>query len=69
MHLDLYCHPYKIQIVQELSDHDITSRRTFCEQFVPLVNKHPYVIRYFIMSDEAHFELSGYVNKQNVVLE
>jgi hypothetical protein len=52
--------------VQDLSDRDFASRRAFCEQFVTLVNEHPDVIRYLIMSDEAHFELSGCVNKQNM---
>jgi len=34
-----------------------------------LRNKHPYVICYLIMSDEAHFELLGSVNKQNMIFQ
>ena len=51
--------------MRELSDRDFASRSAFCEQFVTLVNEHSDVIRQVIMSDEAHFELPGCVNKQN----
>jgi hypothetical protein len=53
--------------VRKLSDREFASRRAFCEQFVTLVNEHLDVIRQVIMSDEAHFELPGFVNKQNGV--
>jgi hypothetical protein len=51
--------------VRELSDRDFASSSAFCEQFVTLVNEHSYVIRQVVMPDEAHFELSDCVNKQN----
>ena len=51
--------------MREVSDRDFASRSAFCEQFVTLVNEHSDVIRQVIMSDEAHFELPGCVNKQN----
>jgi hypothetical protein len=59
------CHPYQLHIVREMSDREFASRSAFCEQFVTLVNEHSAVIRQVIMSDEAHFELPGCVNKQN----
>lgn len=36
---NLHFHPYKLHIVQELSDRDFVSRSAFCLQFVTLVNK------------------------------
>ena len=66
LHKDLNFHPYKLQIVQELSDRDHASRRTFCEQFIELTREQPDLIRRVIMSDEAHFQLCGSVNKQNM---
>jgi hypothetical protein len=51
--------------LRELSDHDFAGSGAFCEQFVTLVNEDANVIRQVIMSDEAHFELPGCVNKQN----
>jgi hypothetical protein len=47
-----------------MSDRDFASRSAFCEQFVALVNEHSDAILQ-VMSDEAHFELLGCVNKQN----
>ena len=51
--------PYKVQLVQELKpiDHPMRLRfaKSACDQ---LTEK-------FIFSDEAHFDLGGYVNKQN----
>jgi hypothetical protein len=61
----LHYHPYKIQVVQKLSERDFIARKAFCEQFLTLVQEEPDVIRR-MMSDEAHFELSGCVNKQNM---
>ena len=46
--------------------YDFASRSALCEQFVTLVNEDPDVICCFIVSDEAHFELSGCMYKQNV---
>jgi hypothetical protein len=51
--------------VSEVSDREFASRSAFCEQFVTLLNEHSDVNRQVIMSDEAHFELPGCVNKQN----
>lgn len=65
LHNDLNFHPYKIQIVHQLSPQDAPNRLTFCREFVRLLNEGANVINNLIMSDEAHFHLSGYVNKQN----
>ncbi|KYM81653.1 Major facilitator superfamily domain-containing protein 6, partial [Atta colombica] len=58
---DLGMKPYKVQLVQELKPHDHPIRFRFAEE-----DEHFY--RKIIFSDEAHFHLGGYVNKQNCCL-
>ncbi len=60
---DLGYHLYKLQIVQELKGTDFARWRDFCEQFLHL--QLPEDTKLFL-SDRAHFELNGCVNKQNV---
>ena len=57
-------HPYKITIVQELSDRDMANRRISSGQLLEMLDDDG-VINTVLMTDEAHFHLSGYVNKQN----
>jgi len=64
LHKDLNFHPYKIAIVQELSDRDMANRRISSEQLLEMLSDDG-VINTVLMTDEAHFHLSGYVNKQN----
>jgi len=64
LHKDLNFHPYKIAIVQELSDRDMANRRTSSEQLLEMLNDDG-VINTVLMTDEGHFHLSGYVNKQD----
>ena len=65
LHKDLNFHPYKTVIVQELSDRDMANGRISSEQLLEVLNDDG-VINTFLMTDEAHFHLSGYVNKQNI---
>lgn len=58
-------HPYKIALVQQLSDQDKQQRIGFCRTFLQLRNDHPEIEHNLFMSDEAHFYLDGFVNKQN----
>lgn len=60
LHSDLHFHPYKIAIVQKLQPQDYANRQTFSEQMIDLDDE-----KILVMSDEAHFHLDGYVNKQN----
>jgi hypothetical protein len=62
---DLNFHPYKVQLIQELSDRGVENRQRFCEQVRVLLNDADDLQNNLIMTDEAHFHLSGYVNKQN----
>ncbi|KAL7630171.1 UNVERIFIED_CONTAM: hypothetical protein RMT77_019690 [Armadillidium vulgare] len=57
-------HPYKIQIVQALKENDYLLRKTCAER---ILAEFPTAQRLgnIFFSDEAHFHLEGYVNKQN----
>lgn len=65
LHLDLKFHPYKIQVVHKLKDADKPVRVAFCRQFLRVLENDASQLNFLLMSDEAHFHLSGYVNKQN----
>lgn len=58
-------HPYKIQLVQELSDDDYDRRLEFCENMMELCNANPNFIRQIMFSDESTFYLNGNVNRHN----
>jgi len=64
LHEDLNFQPYKTAIVQELNDHDMANHKISSEQPLEMLNDDGVIIS-LIMTDEAHFQLSGYVNKQN----
>jgi len=64
LHRDLNFHPYKIAIVQELSDCDMANRKISSEQLLEMLNDDG-VINTVLMIDKAHLHLSGYVNKQH----
>lgn len=64
LHLDLNFHPYKIVMVQKLNDTDFGSRVMTCQRLLQLVTEND-LLNALIMSDEAHFHLSGKVNRQN----
>lgn len=58
-------HPYKVQLVQELSEDDPDRRLQFCEIMQDLCNRNPRFVRNILFSDEATFCLHGSVNRQN----
>lgn len=61
LHSDLQLHPYKLSVVQELSPEDWVKRTDACNAILTSVQ--PDTILW--SSDEAHFHLSGSVNKHN----
>lgn len=61
LHNNLKFHPYKLAVVHQLTERDFASRLTACEA----INNLPHDALVFY-SDEAHFHLSGCVNKQNM---
>lgn len=62
---DLGLKAYKIQLVQELKPPDLRLRRVFSEWALERIQENPLFPRQILFSDEAHFWLNGYVNKQN----
>ena len=64
LHKDLNFHLYKIATVQELNNHNMANRRISSQQLLKMLNDDG-VINTLLITDEAHFHLSGYVNKQN----
>lgn len=62
---DLGLHPYKIQLTQELKVNDHRQRRLFADWASERLEEDPNFGRKIIFSDEAHFWMNGYVNKQN----
>jgi len=63
---DLSLHPYKLQVVNALSNRDREMHLQFCHQFVEILIENPDLPNKLLMSDEAHFHLHGTINKQNV---
>ena len=62
---DLGLHPYKIQLTQELKPNDHSLRREFADWVLEHLEDDANFGRKIIFSDEAHFWLNGFVNKQN----
>ncbi|EFN80152.1 hypothetical protein EAI_03168, partial [Harpegnathos saltator] len=58
-------HPYKIRLVQELSEDDFDRRVEFCEVMMQMIIDDPLFLNNFSFSDEAIFELNGQVNRHN----
>jgi hypothetical protein len=54
----------QIQVAQELSEQDKVTRLKFCNESLDLVKNNSDTGKKLLMSDEAHFHVSGYVKKQ-----
>ncbi|XP_015432539.1 PREDICTED: uncharacterized protein LOC107188711 [Dufourea novaeangliae] len=63
---DLHLHPYKIKLTQELKPLDHLRRRNFSDFVLQKFEENPEFHQKLIFSDEAHFWLNGFVNKQNM---
>ena len=61
LHRSLHMHPYKIMVVQELSERDYETRINLSRDILQSIPPTSVTI----CSDEAHFHLLGMVNKQN----
>ena len=53
---------YQMAVVQQLTERDFNARQTACESLLEVLP--PDALVFF--SDEAHFHISGCVNKQNI---
>jgi hypothetical protein len=58
---DLNFHPYKMVVVQESSDRDMANHSTVAESLFGTLSDDIIIFA----TDEAHFHLSGCINKQN----
>lgn len=58
-------HPYKITMVQELTEDDPDRRLQFCESMMDLLDRNVLQSENILFSDEATFTLHGHVNRQN----
>ena len=63
---DLRLHPYKPRLLQELSEEDFAHRLAFCEEMVDLLENDASVLNRLLFTDEAHFHVSGDVNRHNL---
>ena len=61
---DLKLKPYKIQLTQQLLPNDPHQRLEYSESFLSLCEDAIF-IENVIFSDEAHFHLTGHVNRHN----
>ena len=61
LHSSLHMHPYRVVVVQELRERDYETRTNLSRDILQSIPP-TYVT---ICSDEAHFHLSGMINKQN----
>lgn len=58
-------HPYKVKLVQELSEDDFDRRVQFCEEIMGICDNNPDFVKNIVFSDEATFSLNGAVNRHN----
>jgi len=65
LHDDLKLFPYKIQVGQRLSEAAIEKRKEFAAEVAQLIDSKEIDPDKIIFTDEAHFWLDGYVNRQN----
>uniref|UniRef100_A0A0K0EGX0 DDE_3 domain-containing protein n=1 Tax=Strongyloides stercoralis TaxID=6248 RepID=A0A0K0EGX0_STRER len=65
MKQDLRLKAYKIQLTHGIKDADTAQRLAYADRFQSLVDEDKDFLDKLIMSDEAHFQLDGYVNRQN----
>jgi hypothetical protein len=63
---DVKLFSYRIQMQQALVEGDKAKRVDFCGDFKMLLEDNTAVLQSTWFSDEAHFHLNGYVNKQNM---
>lgn len=57
--------PYKMSILQQLSEDDYDRRIEFCEIMTARIQNDPNLIQNICFSDESTFFLNGFVNKHN----
>ena len=56
---------HKVQSAQRLTEHDMVRRFNFAVEMCEMIDQGRIDVNKIIFSDEAHFWLDGYVNRQN----
>ena len=64
---DFKMHPYMLRLRQEITEEDCAARFAFCEEMLELLEADNSMLNEILFSDEAHFHLSGEVNRHNCV--
>lgn len=59
-------HPYKLQLLQHLSEDDPDRRMQMCGWFLERIEENADFLSTVMFSDEANFYVKGEVNKQNL---
>jgi len=59
-------YPYKIQVVQMFTAANRQQRCEFCRDFLQFMLQYSATLDCLQFSDEAHFHLDGFMNKQNM---
>lgn len=62
---DLHLFPYKVQLTQRILPSDEPRRLAYGHKVARMVDTDPDFLKHILMTDEAHFTLSGGVKKQN----
>ena len=65
---DIRLFPYKVQVVQKLTSVNKEKRLHFAKEFSQFLATKPRSLNEIWFTDECHFWLNGYVNKQNMRL-
>ena len=66
IHNDLKLVPYKVRILPEQTDASKEERSEFCQTISERIGNNPGDLGLILFNDEAHYHLSGHVNKQNM---
>ena len=64
---DFKMHPYMLQNRQDITEEDCAARFGICEEMLELLEADDSMLNETPFSDEAHFLLSGEVNRHNCV--
>ncbi len=62
---ELNYHPYKLAVTQKLNPDDYQKRKSFSEKMLDKIENDEIDADKILFTDEAHFHLTGAVNKQN----
>ena len=68
LHKVLWFKAYKVQLAQQLKPAEHQQRHVFVNWVMEMHKNEAEFYRKIIMTDEAHFHLRGYLNKQNIFL-